>query len=217
MDVIRKSLKAIDLLTLLAWRLIERTLRLAWLLANALEEASIRVAGLSGRSKPHSATGHVPAGERTMGILAGTAKAGVNDFMAAMDKSPAARRLFFIALALIAFRVDLEFMAAPRGKWEPDGKAVASYYAQGFLGKPTASGEIFSPLKLTAAHKTLPFGTWVRVRNLLNGREAIVRINDRGPFIAGRDIDLSKAAARRIGILESGLAPVEMSILKKTR
>ena len=77
-------------------------------------------------------------------------------------------------------------------------------------GGITASGERFSPEKLTAAHRTLPFGTMVRVINLRNGRTVVVRINDRGPFVNGRVIDLSPAAGRAIGV--SGLAPVSLRV-----
>lgn len=81
----------------------------------------------------------------------------------------------------------------------------ASWYA---LTSRTASGEMMNPAKLTAAHKTLPFGTKLKVTNKNNGRSVVVRINDRGPFIKGRVIDLSKAAAREIGMIRSGHAPI---------
>src|SRR5438270_13680731 len=77
---------------------------------------------------------------------------------------------------------------------------VATYYGQEFAGRRTASGEKFNPSGLTAAHRTLPFGTQVRVTNSRNGRSIIVRINDRGPFVKGRAIDLSSGAARAIGM-----------------
>ena len=88
---------------------------------------------------------------------------------------------------------------------------IASYYGKKFHGKRTASGEIFDMYKVTAAHKTLPFGTRVLVTNLGNGRSVTVRINDRGPFVKGRIIDLSYEAARRIGI--TGIAKVKLVIL----
>jgi rare lipoprotein A len=81
----------------------------------------------------------------------------------------------------------------------------ASWYA---LHSRTASGEMMNPAKLTAAHKTLPFGTKLEVTNRNNGKSVIVRINDRGPFIKGRIVDLSKAAAGKIGMIRSGHAPV---------
>ncbi|WP_299403652.1 septal ring lytic transglycosylase RlpA family protein [Acaryochloris sp. IP29b_bin.148] len=90
----------------------------------------------------------------------------------------------------------------------------ASWYGPGFHGNQTANGEIYNQNALTAAHKTLPFGTRVRVTNLYNGRSVVVRINDRGPFIPGRVIDLSQGAAQVIGVTSSGVAPVRMDILQ---
>ncbi len=86
----------------------------------------------------------------------------------------------------------------------------ASWYK---MGKVTASGERFNPNGLTAAHRTLPFGTKVRVKNLRNGRSVVVRINDRGPFIKGRVIDLALGAARHIGLHRSGTARVALQVL----
>ena len=91
---------------------------------------------------------------------------------------------------------------------------VASWYGQQFQGRKTSSGEKFDLNKLTAASKTLPLGSLVRLRAPLTGLSVIVRINDRGPYIKGRDIDLSEAAAIKLGIHEKGVAPVEMAILK---
>lgn len=93
------------------------------------------------------------------------------------------------------------------------GTGVASYYGERFRGRRTASGERFNPDALTAAHRRLPFGTRLRVTNLRNDRSVIVRINDRGPFTRGRVIDLSKAAARRIGMIASGTARVRIERL----
>ncbi len=90
---------------------------------------------------------------------------------------------------------------------------VASFYANKFNGRRTANGEIFSNSKMTAAHKTLKFGTIVRVTNRRNGREVTVRINDRGPWIKGRVIDLSHAAAREIGMVKRGTARVDIELV----
>ncbi len=84
----------------------------------------------------------------------------------------------------------------------------ASWYA---LGSRTASGERMNPSAMTAAHRTLPFGTKVRVTNKRNGKTVVVRINDRGPFIRGRILDLSKGAARELGFINAGHAPVCLS------
>jgi len=90
---------------------------------------------------------------------------------------------------------------------------IASWYGRRDQGRRTASGERFSVAGYTAAHRSLPFGTLVKVRNLDNRREIVVRITDRGPFIKGRIIDLSPAAAKEIGISRSGTARVEIEVL----
>jgi len=92
--------------------------------------------------------------------------------------------------------------------------SIASWYGPGFHGRRTASGEIFSQHAMTAAHRSLPFGTRVKVTNLNNGRSVVIRVNDDGPHIPGRVIDLSKGAAAKIGMLSSGTAPVRLQILR---
>ncbi|MFM7267761.1 MAG: septal ring lytic transglycosylase RlpA family protein [Cyanobium sp.] len=89
----------------------------------------------------------------------------------------------------------------------------ASWYGPGFYGRSTANGEIFRPGTMTAAHRTLPFGPRVRVTNLNNGRSAVVRINDRGPFHGGRIIDLAQGAASELGVTSSGVASVSLQVL----
>lgn len=89
----------------------------------------------------------------------------------------------------------------------------ASWYGPGFHGRRTASGEVYNQNGLTAAHRNLPFGTKVRVTNKRNGRSVIVRITDRGPFVRGRIIDLSAAAARMVGVVSTGTAPVRVEVL----
>lgn len=88
------------------------------------------------------------------------------------------------------------------------GEGVASYYGAELAGNRTASGERFNPDALTAAHRTLPMGTKLRVTNKANGKSVIVRINDRGPFAKGRVIDVSRAAAQKISMIRSGTARV---------
>lgn len=90
---------------------------------------------------------------------------------------------------------------------------LASWYGPDFHGKPTSSGEVFDMNDLTAAHNTLPFGTYVMVTNLENNRTAVVRINDRGPFVKGRIIDLSYAAARVLGIVAPGVVRVRLDVI----
>lgn len=91
---------------------------------------------------------------------------------------------------------------------------MASWYGRPFDGRATASGEIYDMEAMTAAHRTLPFGTLLRVLNLDNGRSTVVRVNDRGPFVRGRDIDLSHRAAREIDMLGPGTAHVRLTIVE---
>ncbi|MCP4747660.1 MAG: septal ring lytic transglycosylase RlpA family protein [Desulfobacteraceae bacterium] len=92
-------------------------------------------------------------------------------------------------------------------------KGIASWYGKKFHGRKTANGEVYNMYAMTAAHKTLPLGTFVEVKNLDNGSSVNVRINDRGPFVRGRIIDLSYAAAKRISIVGSGTAKVKIKAL----
>lgn len=92
-------------------------------------------------------------------------------------------------------------------------EGTASWYGPKFHGRKTSNGEIFDMYALTAAHKTLPLGVSVRVTNLANGRQVVVRVNDRGPFVAGRIIDLSYAAAKELDMIEAGTAPVRIEAL----
>lgn len=101
----------------------------------------------------------------------------------------------------------LAFLGAEAGE--------ASWYGPRFHGEATASGELFDMHGLTAAHRTLPLGSYVQVRNLDNGRTVVVKINDRGPYAKGRSIDLSYAAARRLGMVRDGEAPVEITLLER--
>jgi rare lipoprotein A len=107
-----------------------------------------------------------------------------------------------LALATIAQRADASVM-----------QGIASYYGGKFHGRKTANGEIFDVTRLTAAHRSLPFGTRLKVTNLRNGRSVVVRVNDRGPFIKGRILDLSYAGAVALGFIQSGVAPISLTIL----
>jgi len=94
---------------------------------------------------------------------------------------------------------------------------IASWYGPGFHGNYTANGEVYDMYGISAAHKTLPFGTIVRVVEIETGRSIVVRINDRGPFIEGRIIDLSKGAAEKLGIVEKGITKVGLRILHRPK
>lgn len=93
-------------------------------------------------------------------------------------------------------------------------KGQASWYGPNFHGRRTANGELYDMYGVSAAHKTLPFDTEVRVENLANGKKLVVRINDRGPFIRGRIIDLSLGAARKLDMVEAGVVPVRLTVLR---
>ncbi len=93
-------------------------------------------------------------------------------------------------------------------------RGMASYYADKYHGRKTASGETFDMYGLTCAHNTLSFDTWIEVRNLKNNRTVIVRVNDRGPFVGGRIIDLSLGAAKELDMIRAGVLEVECKIIK---
>jgi rare lipoprotein A len=119
-------------------------------------------------------------------------------------------------VAVPAHAVNIETFDPPveeRASTRAIGGGLASYYGRKFNGRRTASGERFDMTALTAAHKTLPFGTRVKVTNTRTGKSVVVKINDRGPFVRGRVIDVSRAAAERIGLISSGHAPVELEVI----
>lgn len=103
--------------------------------------------------------------------------------------------------------------ASKSGKgWEAEMEGLASWYGKDFNGHLTASGEVYDMYEMTAAHKTLPLQTVVRVHNLENGKTITVRINDRGPYVKGRVIDLSRKAARDLGMRDDGVAKVRLEV-----
>jgi rare lipoprotein A len=105
---------------------------------------------------------------------------------------------------------------APAAPVVQNEEGIASWYGHPFDGRPTSSGEIYNMHDLTAAHRTLPFGTQVRVHDLDNQQEVLVRVNDRGPFVNGRILDLSYAAAKEMGMIGAGTARVRLEILNPT-
>jgi rare lipoprotein A len=107
-----------------------------------------------------------------------------------------------LAIKILSISIILALPIQQHGK--------ASYYAEQFHGRKTASGETFNMNALTAAHKSYTFGTYLRVTNLSNGRSVIVKVNDRGPFVRGRIIDLSKKAAKELQMLRTGTANVRI-------
>ena len=127
-----------------------------------------------------------------------------------MHATPALTKanLFFTSLLLLA----LSACGTSKSTFTQSGQG--SYYADKFRGRPTASGTPYRPSKLTAAHNTLPFGTKIRVTNTRTGRSVKVTVNDRGPHVKGRIVDLSKKAARRIGLVDAGVAPVQLKVVR---
>ncbi len=118
-----------------------------------------------------------------------------------------------LALAVICFNLGSTVSREKEGLRPPKCayvEARASFYAGNFIGRRTANGEIFTSRDMTAAHKTLPFGTKLKVTNPANGQSVRVVINDRGPYIKGRTLDLSLAAAEKLGMVEKGVARVEI-------
>ena len=125
--------------------------------------------------------------------------------------------LSMTCLLMAGCRIGAPAKRTHTGRATPGGtrQGLASWYGGKFHGRKTASGERFNKRALTAAHRGLPFGTRVRVTNLENGRSVIVRINDRGPFAKKRIIDVSEAAARKLGMIQSGVARVKIQVLSR--
>lgn len=213
----RKYIDLLDSLTLFLWTMV----RIGAVLAFRLLIAMFKILALLYTVLISEIKFFEDMGKRSASLRkhAATAMDGINvfeNFTAAaekidskMKKSPLARRFFFIIvffLALLHFNPP-EFW----GTWHLYEKGTASYYGRGFYMKRTASGEWFLPFGgLTAAHKHLPLGTNVLVKNMSNGRKVVVRINDRGPFVGERMIDLSVAAAKKLEMKEDGLAEVQI-------
>lgn len=130
----------------------------------------------------------------------------VNERVSQLSARQTARLALLLSLLLAAGCAHAS--TRPAGGLVAEGGA--SWYGADFRGSRTASGERFDPEALTAAHRSLPFGTCLKVENLANGRSVEVRVNDRGPFAAGRIIDLSEAAARALGFVREGVARVRL-------
>ena len=141
---------------------------------------------------------------------ASAASPGFEASFARFETLPPAPEPAGIAVDLDTFEPPVELPPAAT----PIGSGVASYYGRRFHGRRTASGERFDMHAMTAAHRTLPFGTLVEVTNPRNGRSVTVRINDRGPFHGGRVIDVSRAAATELGLIQRGHGTVELALVE---
>ncbi|HYG46629.1 MAG TPA: septal ring lytic transglycosylase RlpA family protein [Allosphingosinicella sp.] len=134
-------------------------------------------------------------------------------------EAPAVERIESLSEVVTALDESLPVadpVAAEEKVWKAVGQGTASYYGRELAGNRTASGERFNPNGLTAAHRTLPLGTKLRVTNVANGRSVIVRVNDRGPFVGKRLIDVSLGAAREIEMVRSGTAQVRLELVPTT-
>ncbi|WP_120715849.1 septal ring lytic transglycosylase RlpA family protein [Tsuneonella amylolytica] len=140
------------------------------------------------------------------------AESGTGRFETSFSAVPAPSTAF----VAVASAVDIAAIE-PAVEAEDEGRSiaggVASFYADKFNGRRTASGEAFSNSGLTAAHRTLPFGTRLRVTNPSNGKSVVVRVNDRGPFHGNRVLDVSRAAASELGLVQRGSGRVELALL----
>ena len=118
---------------------------------------------------------------------------------------------FFILLIIISTSCHRKTISSSSVYVSGSETGLASFYSESYNGKKTANGEIYNSSEFTAAHKTLPFGTKVKVTNLTNGKTVKVRVNDRGPYIAGRIIDLTRTAAKKIDMINAGVVKVKIS------
>ena len=142
-------------------------------------------------------------------VRTGTAQSGFDANFAAHASLPEAPKPAANVVDLSKIEPPVEAEPAARSI----GSGMASYYGRRFHGRPTASGERFDMNAMTAAHRTLPFGSLVEVTNPRNGKKVTVRINDRGPFHGNRVIDVSRAAARELGLIGPGRGSVELAVL----
>ena len=119
------------------------------------------------------------------------------------------KKSILLLILVLVFASSCHHRSIPAASGTETG--MASYYSETYNGKKTANGEIYNSSDYTAAHKTLPFGTKVKVTNLSNGKTVKVRVNDRGPYVSGRIIDLTRTAARKIEMVNTGVVKVKIS------
>lgn len=130
-----------------------------------------------------------------------------------IPRRPVMLTLLLLCLAFLASCA--LFRQGPRAWEDPSGeRGLASWYGHPYHGRRTSSGEVYNMYQLTAAHREIPLGSWVEVINLTNGRSLTVRVNDRGPFVDGRIIDLSYASAQLLGVVGPGVVPVRVRLTR---
>ncbi|WP_072052970.1 septal ring lytic transglycosylase RlpA family protein [Hymenobacter terrenus] len=121
-------------------------------------------------------------------------------------------KLFHPSFWVLVLAVLLPACSGSRNAFTQSGQG--SYYADKFAGRATASGAPYRPGKMTAAHNTLPFGTRIKVTNVRNGKSVKVTVNDRGPHVKGRIVDVSRKAARQLNLVDAGVVPVQIKVIK---
>jgi len=212
-----------DAITLAIWIFIERVAVALWKLLAVAAKAAHAILRRLLDFVPERRRGAVwEIFDRILEIPGSVADSGLAEDGADLAVSALERFSNFMRISskprlavLAAAAVALAFYMHPPshwGPWHPFQVGRASYYSSEFAGKKTAIGERFDPGAMTAAHKSLPLGAVVKVENLSNGRTVYVRINDRGPYAKGRIIDLSQAAAKRLGFVKEGTARVRIYI-----
>lgn len=143
----------------------------------------------------------------------GIAKTGEHPPEADKHGSPLLLIFLLLILAILPTKSFQQIESLAPARFDQTIVGKASWYGHPFHGRTTANGERYNMHLMTAAHKTLPFNAVVKVTNLVNGKTALVRINDRGPYIAGRNIDLSLAAAQVLDMVQYGVAPVKLEVI----
>jgi rare lipoprotein A len=177
-----------------------------------LEAPSMRTANRISGLKPRALRAALIAGALGMAPLAASTAATPADGALPLEASSVSVEIVPVAAAPLPD--DIASAPAELPAATSLGNGTASYYAHKFHGRRTASGETFDNGAMTAAHRTLPFGSLVRVTNPANGQSVVVRINDRGPFTRGRAIDVSRAAAEQLGLIARGHATVELELIE---
>jgi rare lipoprotein A len=157
-----------------------------------------------------------PTARRAGNVVALAAALALSTLLQACGTTPAADRPVADTSRRAGQPGNTYATAAPAAR-RYDIVGVASWYGKPYHGRRTASGEVFNMYQMTAAHPSLPFGTRVVITNLDNGRSAVVRINDRGPFVGGRVIDVSRKAASQLGFLGKGLTRVGVRVVSSSR
>ena len=201
----------IDKVLLFLWIILEKVLKtFFWILAILFRGGVLLAEKLKLRKSVKSVSlrsSQNPAGKKSFFVSMW------ERFSDSMKNRSVFRRWVFIILFFLI--VWYEYPPSHWGPWYQYQKGVASYYSTGFWFKKMANGDRFIPVFYTAAHKTLPFGTIVKVKNLDNGKVVYVEITDRGPFVKGRIIDLSSGAAKAVGMIKPGTAHVILYTKRK--